>query len=260
VRVLVPSRTKERHPEDQWGGARLLIGEAGKESLEVPAERASSWFGAWTPDGKGVFYIDGGHRKEPGYSVRRFDLATGKTEVLHENKDRLGCLLRLSHDGKRLAWCDFPVKDDEVRVVVLTIDGRKAVESEPFHVDDAGSDGVHGVHWDAVGQGVFYARTPPGGARNAMELWRFDVAAAKSALFPAGRSVDACILGPVDKNQFFALTRTKGAAPSFILTRDGERIEMPAGYLGIAAAGGQWLVLDLKKRSLVLAKPEWKKK
>src|SRR5687768_16516774 len=49
ARILVPSRADDAIP-DKWGGARLLICEAGKDPHSIPATRASAWYGSWSPD------------------------------------------------------------------------------------------------------------------------------------------------------------------------------------------------------------------
>jgi WD40 repeat protein len=260
ARVLIPSRAEARAP-DQWGGALLLIAEAGKKPVEIRPARSSSWFGAWSDDGKHVYFIDGGHRKEPGYSIRRWSAESGKSESIHEKKDRLACGLRRSPDGTKLAFCDFQVDNGQVRIVVLSLKDGKAQESAPFPVDDAGADGIRPLHWEPQGNTVLYSRSPDGERkpeqRERHEMWRFDAETGKSTTFLEGKPLEAMILGPADKDHWFAGSMGTGRAEYFLVDRKGNRTKLGDGTVGLGSAGKNWLMLDARAGKLSLVRPLW---
>ena len=247
--VIIPAGSGDS--KDKWGGARLLICAQGKERVAVKSERPSAWYGAWSPDGKQVYFIEGGRPGDLGYAVRRFTPASGAYETLHENKARLAFHLRISADGKKLAFYDFPAKDDEIRVVVVSTEDKKTIESEPFRLDRATDIGIGSIAWN--GMVVIHARSPREGKRT--EPWMFDVAGNKSKPFFAG-DTSMFIYGPAGGDRWFA-SENQGF---FVVDAKGGRSPLPKDMVGYSAAGDLWLMRNKEDFKLYLARPKWTSK
>jgi hypothetical protein len=207
-----------------------------------------------------VYFIEAGHRKELGYAIRK--QAEGQVyETLYENRERLACHLRASPDGRRLAFLDFPGRNDEVRLVVLNGADKSIVESEKFPVDDFGGDGVVPFHWESD-QSIIFHRSPAeprASEPERMHAWRFDLRSRKTEAMRAGDTAPFFVTAPAGEGRWLG-SRAKGnRLESFIVQPDGKSIPLPDQHMAVSAAAGRWLVWDLKRRTYFVARPEWGK-
>jgi hypothetical protein len=160
---------------------RLAVADLKGGVVRPETKQHTTWFGTWSPVDDALYYIEAGEwKKTPGYAIRCWRPGPGTYETVYEHAEDFAFLLRISPDGKRLAFCSVSPKDrknPEMRLRVLALDGRTAIDSEPFRVDDLFADGAPPMHWMADGRGLVFHRSPPGApppnSRERYQPWLF---------------------------------------------------------------------------------------
>lgn len=253
--------------EDKTGrNARVLVSDRTGKVESVPTQKSESWYPAWSPAADELFFIETQDYRaaQAGYSIRRYRPDTHTAETVYENRDELPLLLRVSPDGKRLAFMSgtptAPRKVGEVRLRILAPADRSVVDSEPFFLDDFVADGSPPIHWHPEGKGVWFYRSPDDRRAPGPERYQgayFDLEARRTEKLTDDYTLYLLAVLDADHLLMIAGTPKRGELKSGVLrVSDRKRYLLPGSLLAIGGSGRTVAVQDPKEKGVYLGQIE----